>query len=70
MPCGADGAAVVSAEILSEPANDDRHGAVGAAGDKEERGVFEVVVCVHREEDGKAGNGDSDWEEGEEEAVF
>ena len=61
---------MVTAEVLGEPADDDGHGAVGARGDEEERGVLEVVVRVHGEQDGEAGDGDADGDKREDEAVL
>lgn len=61
---------MVAAEVHAEPADDDGEGGVGAHGDEEEGGVFEVGVFVGGEEDGEAGDGYGDGKEGEEEAVF
>ncbi len=61
---------MVAAQVEVEPAHGHREGGVGAHGDEEEGGVFEVRVRVGGEEDGEAGNGHADGEEGEEEAVL
>ena len=70
LPGGADGAAVVAAQVEVEPAHDDGEGGVGAHGDEEEGGVFEVGARVDGQEDGEAGDGHRGGEQGEEEAVF
>ena len=70
LPGRPDGAAVVAAEVEVEPADDDGQGGVGAHGDEEEGGVFEVRPRVDGEEDGEAGDGHGDGEKGEEEAVL
>ena len=70
LPGGADGAAVVAAEVEVEPADYDGEGGVGAHGDEEEGGVFEVRPRVDGEEDGEAGDGHGDGDQGEEEAVL
>ena len=61
---------MVAAEVLGEPADDNGHGAVGAGRDEKEGRVLEVVVRVHGEQDGEAGDGDADGEQGEDEAVL
>ena len=70
LPGRADGATVVAAQVEVEPAHDDGEGGVGAHGDEEEGGVFEVGARVDGQEDGEAGDGGGDGEQGEEEAVF
>lgn len=54
---GADGAAVVAAEIHVEPAHNDGHSRVGTASDEEEGAIFDVRVGMDAEQHGKAGNG-------------
>jgi len=54
LPCGANCAAMVAAQIHVEPADDYRHGGVGAHGDEEETRVFNVLVVVHRKHDCEA----------------
>ena len=70
LPGRPDGSAVVAAEVEVEPADDDGQGGVGAHGDEEEGGVFEVRPRVDGEEDGEAGDGHGDGDQGEEEAVL
>ena len=70
LPGGADGAAVMAAQVEVEPADDDGQGGVDAHGDEEEGGVFEVGVFVGGQEDGEAGDGDGGWEQSEKEAMF
>ena len=47
LPGRADGPAMVAAEVEIEPADYDGEGGVGAHGDEEEGGVFEVRARVH-----------------------
>ena len=65
LPGRADGSAVVAAEVEVEPADDDRKGGVGAHCDEEEGGVFEVRTRVDGQEDGEAGDGHGDGDQGE-----
>lgn len=60
---------MVAAEVQVEPAHDDGHGRVGAHGHEEEGGVLQVRPGVHRQQDGEAGDGHADGDDGEEEAV-
>lgn len=59
----------MAAQVHIEPADNNRHRRVRPHDDEEERAVLEGQVVVHREEDGKARDGDADGEHGEEEAV-
>lgn len=61
---------MVAAQVHVEPADDDRHGAVGAHGDEEQGGVLDVPVGVHVQEDGEPGGGHGDGDQGEGEAVL
>ena len=61
---------MMAAEVHVEPADDDRHGGVRAHGDEEQCRVFQLLVVVDGDEDGKAGNGDGDRDDGEDEAVL
>lgn len=70
LPGRPDGPTVVAAQVEVEPAHDDGEGGVRAHCDEEEGGVFEVRARVDGQEDGEAGDGHGDWEQGEEEAVL
>lgn len=60
---------MMAPEVHVVPADDDRHGAVGAHADEEEGGVLEAEAVVHGEEDAEAGEAEAERREGEEEAV-
>lgn len=69
LPRTTDSATVMTAQVHVEPADNHRHRRVRPHDDEEERAVLQGQVVVHREEDGKARDGDANGEDGEEEAV-
>lgn len=60
---------MVPSQVHIEPADDDRHRGVRPHDHEEECPILKGEVVVDCEEDAKAGNGDADWEDCEEEAV-
>lgn len=60
---------MVAAQVHVEPTNNDRHRRVRPHDHEEQRTVLKGQVVVHREKNGKSGDGNADGQHGEEEAV-
>ncbi len=60
---------MVAAQVHVEPADDDRHGAESAHGDEVQGCILHVVIRVHGEKNGEAGDGNGDRHKGEGKAV-
>jgi len=70
LPRGAYRTPMVAPEVHVEPADNYRHGGVGAHCDEEETSVFDVLVIVHGEHDCEARDRYRDGDDCEDETMF
>lgn len=61
---------MMAAEVHVEPADYDRHRAIGAHSDEKKCRVLYVRLVMHCEKDRKSGDGYKDRKQGESESVF
>lgn len=62
LPRTTDGTSVMASQVHVEPAHNDGHSRVGSHGDEEQTSVLHFCVVVHSDENGEAGNGDTNGE--------
>jgi hypothetical protein len=70
LPCCANCATMMAAQVHIEPTHDDGHGRVCAASNQKQGAVLKLAVVVNGDEYCEAGNADADWQDGEEETVL